>query len=183
MYNCTNNSPEIAKQSRDYVKICVEECIKPMGVEMTNSPQHALPLIQTLMDLIGVKNEESNNSFDSNNNNNNNNNIPSMQTNPNNTTNFNSMPGANNVKEENTTFLQPIQQQQQQQQQQPSPMSVHAIVSGWNETQDTGKVNQPSQESFVPNNVSAAAWQTLFASAATPFFDNEPDWQGKFISM
>lgn len=173
MYNCTSSSPEVAKQSREYVRICVEECIKPMGVEMTNAPQHALPLIQTLMDLIGVEKEESTHTT-----------MPNTHSNPtttttthtttfntdNHTTPFNAMPGDNN-----TAFLQP---QQPLQQQQPSPMSVHAIVSNWNQPQ--GKVQS---EPYVPSNVPTAAWQTLFASAATPFFDNESDWQSKLCSV
>ncbi|KAL0140155.1 caspase domain-containing protein [Mucor lusitanicus] len=169
VYNCTSSSPEIAKQAREYVKICVEECIKPMGVEMTNAPQHALPLIQTLMDLIGVKKEESTHETMSGTHTNppttttTNNQTTTTFNTDNNTTPFNAVPGVSN-----TTFLQP----QQPLPQQPSPMSVHAIVSDWNQPQD--KV-QP--EPFVPSNVPTAAWQTLFASAATPFFDNESDWQ------
>ncbi|KAL9538414.1 hypothetical protein MBANPS3_010949 [Mucor bainieri] len=177
VYNCTSSSPEVAKQSREYVKICVEECIKPMGVEMTNTPQHALPLIQTLMDLIGVEKQESTHGATSNVHNNPNTTTTTTSSTQatafntaNHTTPFNAMPGANN----NTAFLQP----QQPLQQQPSPMSVHAIVSDWNQSQD--KV-QP--EPFVPSNVPTAAWQTLFASAATPFFDNESDWQNVLSTL
>lgn len=142
-----------------------------MGVEMTNAPQHALPLIQTLMDLIGVKKEESTHETMSGTHTNppttttTNNQTTTTFNTDNNTTPFNAVPGVSN-----TTFLQP----QQPLPQQPSPMSVHAIVSDWNQPQD--KV-QP--EPFVPSNVPTAAWQTLFASAATPFFDNESDWQSE----
>lgn len=52
----------------------------------------------------------------------------------------------------------------------PSPMSVHAIVSGW-ENSFSSSGNQGAQ--YNP-----AAWQYLFSSAATPFFEEEKDWQG-----
>lgn len=61
----------------------------------------------------------------------------------------------------------------------PSPMSVHAIVSDWNAPSSSTSTTQ--QEPFVPHNVSSAAWQNLFSSAGTPFFENHSDWQSKFF--
>ena len=137
VYNCTSSNPEVAMTSREYVKICIEDCIEPMGREMTNAPQHAIPLIRTLMELIDADKTGGS---------------KSPLTPPFNNTNLNPP-------------VQPVQQ--------PSPMSVHAIV-------DWGTApTHPVQEPFVPNNVSTAAWQQLFSSAATPFFESDLDWQGK----
>lgn len=131
-----------------------------MGNEMSNAPQHALPLIRTFMDLIGAEGAKS-------------------PTTPTSGTHSNlHVPS------------QPVQQQQYQ----PSPMSVHAIVD-WENTesampppppqppQPQPQPQPPSQEPFVPNNVSTAAWQQLFSSAATPFFESEFDWQSKSLRM
>jgi hypothetical protein len=170
VYNCTSSVPEIAKTSREYVRICVEECIKPMNKEMSNAPQHAIPLIQTLMDLIGADKKE--------------NSSGKAKTPPD-----HPIPDIYN---NTATYANPSSSSTSSQQQpQPSPMSVHAIVSNWDDTPTNNNYNtdmsnsipdeQSNQESFVSNNVSIAAWQSLFSSAATPFFDNESDWQSKYI--
>ncbi|CAO3628393.1 unnamed protein product [Mucor hiemalis] len=140
VYNCTSPNPDIAASSREYVKICIDECIQPMSNEMNNTPQHALPLIRTFMDLIGAEGSKSPTTPPSNNNNLN---VPSH----------------------------PVQHS--------SPMSVHAIVD-WENTETT---LPQAQETFVPNNVSTAAWQQLFSSAATPFFESEFDWQTTLSSL
>lgn len=129
VYNCTSSNPKIASSAREYVKLSIDECIKPMSHVMTNAPP-AIPLLQTLMDLIGTDNKQEETS---------------------------------NV----SAFTAPTTQQL-------SPMSVHSIVSDWGDN-DLPSANQ---ETFVQNNVSLAAWQSLFSSAATPFFENETDWQG-----
>lgn len=176
VYNCTSSVPEIAKTSREYVRICVEECIKPMGREMSNAPQNAIPLIQTLMDLIGADKKENSSSKkaktppDHN--------IPDIYNN----TAMYANSDTSTAQSSSNTLAQPLNNVSQQPQ--PSPMSVHAIVSDWNSV-PTNNYNQSipaeqsNQESFASNNVSTAAWQSLFASAATPFFDNESDWQSK----
>lgn len=126
----------------------------PINKAVSNAPQHALPLIQTLMDLIGAEKLGQGSKS------------PTTNTPPTNTNNTNS----NNLK----TPSQPIQHT--------SPMSVHAIVD-WGNTDNlsSSPSQQQQQETFVPNNVSTAAWQQLFATAATPFFENDLDWQGKNI--
>lgn len=148
---------------------------------MSNAPHHAIPLIQTLMDLIGADKKESNSTG-------------KAKTPPDNHTNnipdsiYNDATTHTNP----NTLSQPLNSYSQQPQ--PSPMSVHAIVSDWNDTPannyNAGMSNnnnqsmpteQSNQESFASNNISIAAWQSLFASAATPFFDNESDWQSKCI--
>ncbi|KAI7888416.1 caspase domain-containing protein [Mucor mucedo] len=139
VYNCTSTNPKIASSAREYVKLSIDECIQPMSHVMTNAPP-AIPLLQTLMDLIGT-----------------------------------------DTIHEETSLTAPTQQQQL------SPMSVHAIVSDWGDTDLPSSAATSSAgnngESFVQNNVSLAAWQSLFSSAATPFFENETDWQATLASL
>lgn len=111
---------------------------------MSNAPP-AIPLLQTLMDLIGTEKKETSDE--------------SSNTNHNTYTTHTNM---------NSALSVPVSQ--------PSPMSVHAIVSDWG---NNGLPSIQQQETFVPNTVSLAAWQSLFSSAATPFFENETDWQSK----
>ncbi|KAI8888422.1 hypothetical protein K501DRAFT_240329 [Backusella circina FSU 941] len=140
VYNCTSSVPEVAETARQYIHICIEECIKPLNDEMSNGPQ-ALPLLHTLMSLIGVERKEA-------------------ETNPINSANsngFNSSTTIPFIASANTIN--------------PSPMSVQTIVSGWDN--EIPKVD----------NASTAAWQCLFSSAATPFFENEADWQATLASL
>jgi hypothetical protein len=180
VYNCTSSNPDVARTACRYAKICVEECIEPMAKEMSTIPQHTLHLIKTLMDLSGAaaKNQGENSTPATN--------IPTQSS-----KNYNSSSeSSSNTPTTTSTYNNVYHQQQQQQpinnnvQQQPSPMSVHAILSNWgkddnNQQQQQQQPQPQQQDTFVPNNISAAAWQSLFSSAATPFFDNESDWQSK----
>ncbi|GAA5813861.1 hypothetical protein MFLAVUS_007348 [Mucor flavus] len=183
VYNCTSSQPEVAKTAREYVKICIEECIKPMNEEMNMAPQ-AMPLIRTLMNLIGAEKKE-----------------PERPKSPvaAPTHQYHAGPASSSY-----SFAPPPLQ--------PSPMSVHAIVSDWGnnnmsslqrqqqETQQQLQAQhqqdqqqqqqqaqqqqqQQQQDTFTTQNVSSAAWQSLFASAATPFFENETDWQNTLASL
>lgn len=181
IYNCTSSNPEVAKTALEYSKICLEECIEPMSKENSSVPRHTLPLIKTLMDLSGAAAAKSLGESASTNT------PPKPSSNTYNSSfeaSAKAAPTANNI-------YNPYPPQQQQSfnnnlQQQPSPMSVHAIVSNdWDKNVNQQQQQQPQQQlhqqqdTFVSNNISAAAWQSLFSSAATPFFDNESDWQSK----
>lgn len=169
----------MAKTAREYVKICIEECIKPMNEEMNVAPQ-AMPLIKTLMNLIGAEKKE-----------------PERPKSPvaAPTHQYHAGPASSSY-----AFAPPPLQ--------PSPMSVHAIVSDWGnnnmsslqrqqqeaqqqlqaqhqqhqqqQAQQQQQQQKQQQDTFATQNVSSAAWQSLFASAATPFFENETDWQSKY---
>ncbi|KAI8077365.1 fungal-specific transcription factor domain-containing protein [Gilbertella persicaria] len=153
VYNCTSSITEIANAARQYVQISIHECIHPMNQQI-DIPNHALSLIKTLLDLIGVEKKENSSEGSSTNNN------DAEETPNTNQTNL------------NTTFIE---------QPHPSPMSVHAIISDWNQApSDNNTLSPPSQSNTTaPNIASTAVWQSLFTTAATPFFDSGVDWQSK----
>jgi hypothetical protein len=132
--------PEVADTARKYIHTCIRECIEPLSDEMPHGPQ-AIPLIQTLMSLIGVD-------------------IDKEQLDPIHNANGYAVPSTSGYTT-NVNTATSIN---------PSPMSVQTIVSDWN--------NEPPKADAA----SAAAWQCLFSSAATPFFENEADWQGKVMN-
>ncbi|KAI9478233.1 MAG: caspase domain-containing protein [Benjaminiella poitrasii] len=194
VYNTTSTSTELASLSREYVKICTTECIEPITRQIANAPQHFLPLIQTLMQLIGTDKPQTvaNGKHDIHDHNRNN---PTSTKNINghaswsstvssvhsNTSTAQSASTTTIRSTYNTAFFNSTQLQQQQQQQYKPPMSVHAIVSDLHSAQ---KINNNNQEmTFVPNNVPTAAWQTLFSSASTPFYGNDSDWQNILSSL
>jgi hypothetical protein len=143
VYNCTSSVPEVADTARKYIHTCIRECIKPLNDEIAHGPQ-ALPLLQTLMNLIGVD-------------------IDKEQIDPIHNTNGYAVPSTSGYTTTATNVNTATSIN-------PSPMSVQTIVSDWN--------NEPPKADAA----SAAAWQCLFSSAATPFFENEADWQGKVMN-
>ncbi|KAI8986930.1 caspase domain-containing protein [Pilobolus umbonatus] len=59
-----------------------------------------------------------------------------------------------------------------------SPMSVHAILSDWDST-----THAQTSVDGEQNVMTAAAWQYLFSSAATPFMENATDWRYTLNSL
>lgn len=186
VYNCISSNLEVANTARQYVQICIEECIEPMD-SLMDPPTHAAALIRTLLSLIGAEKKES---------------IKEELCRKNITP---SLPKAFNFfshsstqsslsnespSEQKNIFTQPIDNNKHRlmrTQTNASPMSVNAITSGW-ENRVPGNIYQSSISSTNNNNnissniSSTAAWQSLFASAATQLFDNDVDWQSKYIT-
>ncbi|KAI7903392.1 fungal-specific transcription factor domain-containing protein [Cokeromyces recurvatus] len=161
IYNCTSNSSEVVNLSREYVKICIKECLEPMTAGVANAPQYFVPLIQVLMQLIGANDTINDNPVM-------NNNIPNYTM-----TSTKSPSSTTNLLPDNYT------------QHYTSPMSVHAIICDDTTQQQQSSNSQQVEEGRFPimeqsNNMPAptsTVWQTLFSSAATPFFHNDSDWQ------
>jgi hypothetical protein len=186
LYNCTNSAPEIAELSREYIRISISECIEPLTIDNGITPQYVLPLIQTLLQLIGVDflggkpseddQEDKQNSVplesaEFSNNYHSSNNDTDKATNSNvNTPVIKSNNGNSNL---DTDHLLNYGRDSWPQQSMPLGMN-NAGPSEWNTSNKSS--NNTDQEMF-----SAVAWQNLFSSAATPFFDAENDFQSKSI--
>lgn len=56
LYNCTNSDPIIAKEAKEYVKICVETCLEPLSKDIPAGPP-LIPFLQTLSKLISTDDE------------------------------------------------------------------------------------------------------------------------------
>lgn len=182
IYNCTNNSPEIAKMSKEYVQISIDECLKPITSDDEGiTPQHILPLIKTLMHLSGADKENNMNSTDQPNDSTTSNTAPVNTENYDNNVIVNNNNNVHTTNTYTTAFNMPLTQPHPQAPaplQTASPMSVHSILSpDWNKNNNQATAAAPttSQE-----NASAVPWQNLFSSAATPFFDADIDIQSKF---
>ncbi|KAI8390155.1 caspase domain-containing protein, partial [Blakeslea trispora] len=153
VYNCINSNPEIANTAKQYVQICIDECIEPIN-GLINPPTHAAALIKTLLNLIGAEKQE---------------NAKEKSCRKD---NVYSELKTNNLNK--NRFVQPSSYT--------SPMSVNAIISDWeNRTSDNSyQTYVPlanNNSSGSSNVVSTVAWQSLFASAATQLFDNDVDWE------
>lgn len=184
--------------SKHYVKICIEECLRPItSGDVGITPHHILPLIKTLIHLSGADKENNSNTSSATTSstshtalnhqervNNTNYNAPV------NMSNYASNVSAANHVNNNpyTTFnINNIPMTQPQQPPAPiqtaSPMSVHSILSSdWNKSSnDTNTPPIPAAGSTVgqETTTSAVPWQNLFSSAATPFFDSDTDLQSK----
>ncbi|KAI7901015.1 fungal-specific transcription factor domain-containing protein [Cokeromyces recurvatus] len=51
VYNCTSKDPEIAKEAKEYFKICQDECLAPLTKEIPAGPP-LVPFLQTLFSLL-----------------------------------------------------------------------------------------------------------------------------------
>lgn len=51
VYNCTSKDPAVAQQAKDYVNICVNECLGPLSEDIPAGPP-LIPFLQTLSNLL-----------------------------------------------------------------------------------------------------------------------------------
>lgn len=189
LYNCTNSSPEIARLSREYIEISIVECIEPLSLNTGITPQYVLPLIRTLLKLIGVDRRRRSSGIDGSKS------RSSSLDSSDYTTDDNTTVGSTEsiscshksmaadtvmkcLKVNRTHFNIPSDSNDQRL---PIPQTTLKInpnmnTSSWNSKASPN--NNPNSEQEI---LSAVAWKNLFCTAATPFFDAENDFQSKLI--
>jgi hypothetical protein len=63
VYNCTSKDPSIAKEAREYVDICTNECLAPLSKDIPAGPP-LIPFLQTLSSLLKNDDGDDNNNKD-----------------------------------------------------------------------------------------------------------------------
>lgn len=54
VYNCTSSNSDIAKEAKEYVNICIEECLGPLSKDIPAGPP-LIPFLQNLSSLLENK--------------------------------------------------------------------------------------------------------------------------------
>jgi hypothetical protein len=166
VYNCTSSNPAIAKEAKQYVTICTDECLAPLSKDIPAGPP-LIPFLQTLSSLLRSDEE-----------------------NPHETS---SEPQqfAKTQSQQQPTQQQPLYGTMSSEQQ---PLNAqHSIPESNNNgiIDDLNRISTgDSSQSWLLNGngsggalaLSQAAWQQLFSTAGTPFTENSNrgfDVQGK----
>lgn len=152
VYNCTSKDPTTAKQAKDYLDICTNECLAPLSKDIPAGPP-LIPFLQTLSTLLKNDNNGGENTA---------------------TEDKDTVP-----REQSNEGGQQYQQQQRQNfqapQQQAPPLITPMMTSNGYVEQPDNAMPKLDNGSWLLNGgngnpaLSQAAWQQLFSTAGTPF--------------
>ncbi|KAL9547989.1 hypothetical protein MBANPS3_005905 [Mucor bainieri] len=202
LYNCTSSDPQVAKEAKQYVTICTDECLAPLSKDIPAGPP-LIPFLQTLSSLLKPEGTETQEG------------ATFSET-------FSPRQQQQQQQQQQQEHPYPLMHAQQQQQQQPPPpppphlsyppstyTPPHPVssINGASQQQQQQQQQQPPMMNSNPNNsnnnngatagsfmeelnndgsqswllngsngnapaLSQAAWQQLFSTAGTPFTEN-----------
>jgi hypothetical protein len=155
VYNCTSSNPAIAKEAKQYVTICTDECLAPLSKDIPAGPP-LIPFLQTLSSLL--RNDEKK---------------------PHETSSepqsFTEAQSQQQPTQQQSFYSSIPSEQRHLNVQQTIPQGNNAFIDDLNRIPTSD-----SNQSWLLNGngpggapaLSQAAWQQLFSTAGTPFTEN-----------